>query len=461
MGKLMQPFRYNSRQRLVRHYFFASVITICAGLITSGGLEVYFSQQENWKHVGLIQREIATSTAFKIEQFVQEIERTLRAATRRPEIVRDGLSANYKWELRRLLVNSPAINQAIAFDINGVQRADARRFHSVSGNDEWDDPLPAILEQAKKGKSYFGRVYFTDGSGPVMTIAVPIERVAGEIIGILHAEVDLKYVGQVITSVRVGKAGYAYLVTGGGELIAHPDLSMVLQKRRLLETEQLKAVSKSISNKTAPTALMAHNLHGKKVYTSFTLMQTLDWAVFAEQPIEEIDAPLYASAFRTSGAFLPALGVALLATLLVRRWVVLPLETLRQGVERMRKGDLTARLKIKTGDEIEALADEFNRMAAHVSEAYTVLERKVDERTQALTLANEKLEVASEQKSRFLANVNHELRTPLSSIIGYARLLRRATDGQISSLQRENLDDLLRNAERLLLLIDGLLDCQN
>jgi nitrate/nitrite-specific signal transduction histidine kinase len=236
---------------------------------------------------------------------------------------------------------------------------------------------------------------------------------------------------------------------------------MVLQKRRLLETEQLKAVSKSISNKTAPTALMAHNLHGKKVYTSFTLMQTLDWAVFAEQPIEEIDAPLYASAFRTSGAFLPALGVALLATLLVRRWVVLPLETLRQGVERMRKGDLTARLKIKTGDEIEALADEFNRMAAHVSEAYTVLERKVDERTQALTLANEKLEVASEQKSRFLANVNHELRTPLSSIIGYARLLRRATDGQISSLQRENLDDLLRNAERLLLLIDGLLDCQN
>jgi signal transduction histidine kinase len=61
-------------------------------------------------------------------------------------------------------------------------------------------------------------------------------------------------------------------------------------------------------------------------------------------------------------------------------------------------------------------------------------------------------------KSRFLANVNHELRTPLSSIIGYARLLRRETEGQIDALQRENLEDLLRNAERLLGLIDGLLD---
>jgi signal transduction histidine kinase len=54
--------------------------------------------------------------------------------------------------------------------------------------------------------------------------------------------------------------------------------------------------------------------------------------------------------------------------------------------------------------------------------------------------------------------VNHELRTPLSSIIGDARLLRRETEKQISPVQRENLEDLLRNAERLLGLIDSLLD---
>jgi signal transduction histidine kinase len=115
-------------------------------------------------------------------------------------------------------------------------------------------------------------------------------------------------------------------------------------------------------------------------------------------------------------------------------------------------------LNIKTADEIEALADEFNKMAEHLGEARTDLERKVAERTKTLTIVNEKLEDANKHKSQFLANVNHELRTPLSSIIGYARLLRRETEGQISSLQRENLEDLLRNAERLLGLIDGLLD---
>jgi signal transduction histidine kinase len=150
--------------------------------------------------------------------------------------------------------------------------------------------------------------------------------------------------------------------------------------------------------------------------------------------------------------------VALLASFFVARRVVRPLEMLRKGVERIRQGDLAARLDLKTGDEIEVLAEEFNEMAAHLREAYTGLERKVAERTEALTIANEKLEEASTHKSRFLANVNHELRTPVSAIIGYARLVLRATEGRIDPLQRENLQDLLNNAEHLLGMINSLLD---
>jgi signal transduction histidine kinase len=437
---------------------------ISAGLVTSGLLEIYFHRQESWEHFGLIQKESADATASKIEQFVQEIARTMRAATKTREIVREGLSPDYKWELRRLLVNSPSITAAAGFDLNGVKHAEARRLKPFPSQDKWNSVIHAALEKAKQRQFHFGPVYFPEegtfpeGAGPYMTIAVPIERFAGEVIGMLVAEIDLKYVGQVISSIHVGKAGHAYLVTGSGQLIAHSDLSLVLQKRNLAQLDQMKAAFQPNSKEPKPIALVTRNLHGEKVFASYALISSLGWAVLTEQPIQEIYVPLYASMLRTSGVLLFGLGVALVATLFVSRRVVRPLETLRQGVERIRQGDLSTRLELQTGDEIQILADEFNEMAAHLREAYSDLERKVAERTQELTTVNEKLVEVSEHKSRFLANVNHELRTPLSSIIGYARLLRRETEGQISLLQRENLKDLLRNAERLLRLIDSLLD---
>jgi len=135
-----------------------------------------------------------------------------------------------------------------------------------------------------------------------------------------------------------------------------------------------------------------------------------------------------------------------------------PVQELTAQVNRIAAGDLDQTIAVTTKDEIGVLGASFNEMARSLKELYAGLEEKVARRTEQLSTANRKLEQASEHKSRFLANVNHELRTPLSSIIGYARLLRRGTEGQITSLQRENLEDLLRNAERLLGLIDSLLD---
>ena len=443
--------------RLVRHYFLVSAIVMSAGLILSGLLEISFRHRENWEHFSLIQQEIAAAAAFKIEQFVLEIERGMRRATKSRDLVSKGLSSDYKWELRRLLLNIRSITEAVAFDLNGATRAEASHFRPFFPEGPGPPPSTA-LQKVREGKTYFGPVSFTRGYGPYLIIAVPIERFAGELIGILQARIDLKYVGETLSSLRVGRAGHVHLVTGSGLLIGHPDLSVVLQKRNLAKLEQTQTVFRSVSDVTTPNTFATRNMHEQRVLTSYALIPSVGWAVVAEQPIEEVYTPLYASLLRTSVVLLIGLGVALMATLFVSRRVVRPLETLRQGVESIGRGNLSVRLDVKTGDELEILADEVNEMTAHLREAYTGLESKVAERTQALTIANERLEEASQHKSQFLAHVNHELRTPMSAIIGYGRLLLRATEGQIAPVQRENLQDLLRNAERLLALIDSLLD---
>ena len=449
--------RGRRRERLVRSYFFISVFLIAGGLISAGLLEIYFRYMEGLEQVGLAQQDAATGAALQIERFIQDIATTMKAATKSADISSPEISTEYEFELKRLLFLAPAITEALALDTDGVVQAQASRFRAVAPLLKNDLSQSGAFQQSKQGQTYFGAVYFRN-SDPYFTVAIPIEQVPGEIVGVLQAETSLSDILDVASSVRFGGAGYKYVITRSGDLIAHSNISLVLQRRNLAVLNQVKAAFQSSPDAPRPKAIVAYNIEGQKVFSSHALIPILDWALFIERPVEEAYAPIYASLLRTALLLLIGLGVALLATLFVGRRVVRPLETLRQGVQRIGKGDLSARLDITTGDEIQALAEEFNEMAKHLREAYTGLERKVAERTQELTTVNEKLVEASEHKSRFLANVNHELRTPLSSIIGYARLMRRETEGQISSLQRENLEDLLRNAERLLGLIDSLLD---
>ena len=448
--------RRGRRERLVRDYFFFSALLLAGGLISSGLVEIYFRYQENLEQLTLAQQDTVVGASLKIERFIQDVVTSMKAATKSRDITSDGISPTYEFELKRLLFLEPAITEAAALDGAGVIWAQTSRFRAVSSDAGKDFSTSVAFRRSKQGKPYFGAPYFREFE-PYMTITVPIEHSTGDVIGVLKAELSLRDIWDIISATKVGKTGYVYMVTRSGDLIAHSNIRLVLEQKKIIQ-DQLKVAFEPSPAGPTPRAVVTYNLHGQKIFSSHALIPMLDWAVFVERPIKDAYQPLYASILRTSSLLLVGLGLALLTSLYLVRRVVRPLQTLREGVERISSGDLSSRLEIKTGDEIEALAEEFNKMTAHLKEAQTGLEQKIAERTKALTVANEKLEEANKHKSQFLANVNHELRTPLSSIIGYARLVRRDTEGQISSLQRENLEDLLRNAERLLGLIDSLLD---
>jgi len=454
---VMRIFHNRRRERLVRSYFFVSVLLMAGGLVSAGILEIYFRYQEGLEQVGLQQQNAASAAALKIESFIKDIATTMTASTKSAEISSPEISREYEFELKRLLFLAPAITEALALDADGVIQAQASRFRAASPLLKKSLSRSAAFQESKQGKSYVGAVYLRD-SDPYLTVASPIEALPGEVIGVLEAEASLRDILDVATSVKLGTGGYGYVVTSSGDLIAHSNVSFVLQRRNLSHLDHVKAAFEAAAGSPRPKAIVTRSIEGRKVFSSYALVPILNWAVFIERPVEEAYEPIYASLLRTSILLLVGLGVALLASLMVRHRVIRPLDSLRHGVERIGSGDLSTRLDIKTGDEIEVLAEEFNKMTAHLSDAQAGLERKVAERTQALTIANEKLAEVSKHKSVFLANVNHELRTPVSAIIGYANLLLRETQGQLSPLQTENLRDLLINAKRQLDLIDSLLD---
>ena len=202
----------------------------------------------------------------------------------------------------------------------------------------------------------------------------------------------------------------------------------------------------------------SEDIGGRKVLTAYAPVAPLGWLVFVELPATEAYAPLYAALERLALVLLAALGFAVLAGMFLAGRMVGPIQALRAGAERIGGGDLSQQIRIKTGDELEALADQFNVMAGRLKESYAGLEQKVEERTREVEEKSRQLELASQHKSQFLSSMSHELRTPLNAIIGLTEMMvtnaaRFGTEKAAEPLRRVH-----RAGSHLLGLINQVLD---
>lgn len=149
--------------------------------------------------------------------------------------------------------------------------------------------------------------------------------------------------------------------------------------------------------------------------------------------------------------------------MVTQRIVLTPVQTLQGVAERVTTGDIGVRAGIRTGDEFEGLAEAFNDMLAHLNNAQAEQEkinRSLDIRLGELAETNIGLYESNRLKSEFLANVTHELRTPLVSIIGFAELLRDAADRPDADRKRiaRYAENILTSGRGLLEIINDLLD---
>jgi signal transduction histidine kinase len=121
--------------------------------------------------------------------------------------------------------------------------------------------------------------------------------------------------------------------------------------------------------------------------------------------------------------------LAFLAGLFLARRMVGPIQALRAGAARIGSGDLSQRISIKTGDELEGLADQFNDMAGRLQESYADLEQKVEVRTQELAQSVGELRALGEVSQA--VNSTLDLETVLNTIVTKAVQLSSTDAGAI------------------------------
>jgi signal transduction histidine kinase/HAMP domain-containing protein len=235
------------------------------------------------------------------------------------------------------------------------------------------------------------------------------------------------------------------VVDAQGVLIAHPDISLVLQKTTFAGLEQVKS---ALAPAPAPgeqreQVTIAHDPKGRSVMTAYATIASLRWSVFVEQPLEEAFESLYASIKRTIA--LVALGVllAVAASLVLARRMVTPIQALQAGAARIGAGELEQRIDVRTGDELEALGNQFNSMAAQLKESYAGLERKVDERTRELTESLEQ-QTATAEILRVISSSPTDIQPVLDAVAENAAHICAAADAHIRLIEGDTLRAVAR-----------------
>ena len=403
------------RGQLFRKYIGLFVAVVCAALVANGLLDIWFSFREQNVLLVRIQHEQAEDAATRIRLFIKEVEGQLAWATQLPWSA-DTLN-EWRFDAVRLLRQVPAVTEVAQIDATGREQVRVSRFASNVVGSQTDFSQDDFFVKGMANKIYYGPVYFLHESEPYMTLAMAGDSRDN---GLIVAQVNLKFIWDVVSKIQVGARGRAYVVDPAGRLIAHPDISMVLRNTDLSRLVQVQAARAEGSAATPDWPLMADDIEGRKVLSAHAPVEGLGWLVFAELPLDEAYAPLYSSIRRSAAFLITALVLAAFAGLYLARRMIIPIRALQDGAARIGGGDLDQRISIETGDELEALGDQFNRMAAQLQDSYASLERKVEERTHQLELANL-------AKSRFLAVASHDLRQPLHALGLFVAQLRNAS----------------------------------
>jgi signal transduction histidine kinase len=372
-----REIRKIERGRLFRKYFLLILALVCGALLLSGGIGIYFSYQENKFSLSSLQREKAVAAAARIEQFIRQIEQQLAYAAL-PQLGAEGLEQR-RVEFLKLLRLVPAVTDIAQIDAKGREQLAVSRL----GMDRIESNVDLSQEPAYKGakpeQTWFGPVYFRKETEPYLSIAVRSKSDAG---AVTVADVNLKFIWDVVTRIKIGKKGKAYVVDGTGHLVADPDIGLVLRKTDLSLLPQVTYALQKDSDESR--ALLARDLAGNEVLTAYGSIEPLGWKVFVEQPVSEVYATLDAAILRTITLMVAGLLFSILAAVWLARSMVRPIRTLQEGAARIGAGNLEQRIEVKTGDELEALAEQFNQMMVQLRESYAGLERKVEERTAEL-----------------------------------------------------------------------------
>ncbi|NEP55449.1 MAG: PAS domain S-box protein [Symploca sp. SIO2G7] len=251
-----------------------------------------------------------------------------------------------------------------------------------------------------------------------ITISEPIKDETETLLGVVGTDVLLDNISQFLGSLKIGQTGQTFIIERSGLLVASSTQQQPFyfnddEAKRLLAANSsdplMRATAQYLTEEFAdlsqikqPQQLKFSLVHNSNANSENQLLQVapfqdgrgLDWLIVVVVPESDVIEQITKNTHNTLWLCLGALGLATVLGVFTSRWITSPIFRLSAASRAIANGELEHKVTVKGIKEFRALADSFNQMAQQLQEYFDELEERVEERTLALRLSEQKFALA-------------------------------------------------------------------
>lgn len=317
------------------------------------------------------------------------IEKMMQLSTHSKGVLESGVNERFRFYLWKILKYNPSVFEVIATDSNGKELILASKIRTETNDNFNDLSQEDYFKEAIKGKTFYSKVMHNfDRTKPYIIISVPIFKFDGTINGVLISKIWLLDIQKMISQTLIGETGFAFITDEQMEIIAHPEYDLVF-KHSDIKNEYL-GLEKILFNALKNSSVYQHGIFRNRKGNSFlctaVYLPKFNWIVSVAQSENEI----YGSTYRIIISFMIVSTVLFLLIFAVSKKIseniAKPIVKLRELTSFIAQGNFDEKVTVKTNDEIEELANNFNYMSQKLRNVYSDLEKRVEERTKELLL---------------------------------------------------------------------------
>lgn len=377
------------------------IISSLIPMFIFGIISIITSTEANYSAVTEGNLSTARRAAEQIDQYLANSTSVLKALSE--NISKTDLKP---WQIERMfknyLLEFERFKEISLFDLGGRRIATSRFDDLESGG-----PSDEVRQKVLAGGIYRSEVFISEDLMPGMLLGLPIKRL-NEIDGIMIARLNLIAMWDLVDGIKIGKDGYAFVVSKDGRLIAHGSGNAKPDVLKEIDMRGTVIVQSALGNKEGWGTYK--DKKGVDVVGVSIPIRSLGWGLIIEQPTREAFITAKKLSVKLTVLIFFILFLMIILGYLGGRWQIMrPVNELMNGIKQISGGNLDAQVRISSGDEFQQLGDSFNMMVSRLKDL--------------------EMEIRRNERSVFFgkiaAGLVHDLRHPVRNIGNMSRLLPR------------------------------------